>query len=105
MGDNDGLGVNIRLFIHFSIILDTMADLSPAPSASVHTLTHESCHHTIFRPFPTPQGWRQWFYLCGIQGFFAGLIDGGANFGIAYAMYHGQKDVRMWVMSKNTVGG
>lgn len=62
-----------------------MATLQPVASASAHTLTHESCHHTIFRPFPTPQTWRQWMYLCGIQGFFAGLIDGGANFGIAYA--------------------
>jgi hypothetical protein len=40
---------------------------------------------SIFRPFPVPLTGRQWFYLTFLQGVGAGFIDGGANFGIAYA--------------------
>jgi len=40
---------------------------------------------SIFRPFPLPLTGRQWFYLTFLQGVGAGFIDGGANFGIAYA--------------------
>jgi hypothetical protein len=39
----------------------------------------------VFRPFPLPLTGRQWFYLTFLQGVGAGFIDGGANFGIAYA--------------------
>lgn len=54
----------------------------------------------IFFPFPLPLSLKQWIYIAGMQGLVAGVIDGGANFGVAYAMYHGQEDVRMWVFSK-----
>lgn len=40
---------------------------------------------SVFRPFPLPLTGRQWFYLTFLQGVGAGFIDGGANFGIAYA--------------------
>jgi hypothetical protein len=40
---------------------------------------------SVFRPFPLPLTGRQWFYLTFLQGVGAGCIDGGANFGIAYA--------------------
>jgi hypothetical protein len=40
---------------------------------------------SLFRPFPIPLSGRQWFYLTFLQGVGAGFIDGGANFGIAYA--------------------
>lgn len=40
---------------------------------------------SICRPFPLPLTGRQWFYLTFLQGVGAGFIDGGANFGIAYA--------------------
>lgn len=40
---------------------------------------------SVFRPFPLPLSGRQWFYLTFLQGVGAGFIDGGANFGIAYA--------------------
>jgi hypothetical protein len=40
---------------------------------------------SVFRPFPLPLSGRQKFYLFVLQGFMAGIIDGGANFGIAYA--------------------
>jgi hypothetical protein len=49
---------------------------------------------SILFPFPLPLTTKQWSYI----------VDGGANFGIAYAMYHGQKDVRMWVFSKVSSG-
>ncbi len=54
----------------------------------------------IFLPLPLPLTPRQWLYLAGTQCLIAGVVDGGANFGIAYAMYHAQADVRMWVFSK-----
>ncbi len=57
----------------------------------------------IFLPLPLPLTPRQWFYIGGMQCLVAGIIDGGANFGIAYAMYHGQSDVRMWVFSKVSI--
>ncbi|WWC89867.1 uncharacterized protein L201_004795 [Kwoniella dendrophila CBS 6074] len=60
---------------------------------------------SLFTPFPTPLSNRQWFYLLVLQGVGAGIIDGGANFAVAYAMYHGQKDIRMWVLAKNTIAG
>ncbi|KAL7418202.1 hypothetical protein BDY24DRAFT_411300 [Mrakia frigida] len=60
---------------------------------------------SIFFPFPLPLTGRQWFYVLFLQGIGAGLIDGGINFAIAYAMYHSQSDVRMWVFSKNTLAG
>ncbi|WVQ71708.1 hypothetical protein IAR50_001249 [Cryptococcus sp. DSM 104548] len=60
---------------------------------------------SIFRPFPGPLTSRQWFYLSFLQGVGAGIIDGGANFGIAYAMYHGQDEIKMWVLAKNTIAG
>lgn len=59
--------------------------MSTADVESAHTVVHEYAHHSIFRPFPVPQTFRQRFYLFFLQGFGAGLIDGGANFGIAYA--------------------
>ena len=40
---------------------------------------------SLFRPFPLPLTPRQKFYLFVLQGLGAGIIDGGANFGIAYA--------------------
>ncbi|KAK8869667.1 hypothetical protein IAR55_000235 [Kwoniella newhampshirensis] len=60
---------------------------------------------SLFRPFPVPLTNRQWFYLIFTQGFVAGLIDGGANFGIAYGMYHNAQYVTIWVLSKNTISG
>ncbi|TYJ55406.1 hypothetical protein B9479_003909 [Cryptococcus floricola] len=60
---------------------------------------------SLFRPFPGPLTSRQWFYLSFLQGVGAGIIDGGANFGIAYAMYHGQDEIKMWVLAKNTIAG
>ncbi|WVN86704.1 uncharacterized protein L203_101876 [Cryptococcus depauperatus CBS 7841] len=60
---------------------------------------------SLFRPFPLPLTGRQWFYLLFLQGLGAGVIDGAANFGVAYAMYHNQKDIKMWVLAKNTVAG
>ncbi|WVQ78534.1 hypothetical protein IAT38_000620 [Cryptococcus sp. DSM 104549] len=60
---------------------------------------------SIFRPFPLPLTGRQKFYLGFLQGFGAGIIDGGVNFAIAYAMYHNQKEIKMWVLSKNTIAG
>jgi hypothetical protein len=49
--------------------------------------------------------WKQWGYILGMQGVLAMCINFGANFGIATAMYSSQKDVRMWVFSKNTIAG
>jgi hypothetical protein len=51
---------------------------------------------SVFRPFPLPLTGRQWFYLTFLQGVGAGFIDGGANFGIAYAsmspcLYHNEE--------------
>ncbi|WWD16069.1 hypothetical protein CI109_100494 [Kwoniella shandongensis] len=60
---------------------------------------------SLFRPFPVPLTGRQWFYIIFTQGFVAGLIDGGANFGIAYAMYHNAQYVTIWVLAKNTIAG
>lgn len=60
---------------------------------------------SIFFPFPTPLTGRQYFYILVVQGLVAALIDAGANFGIAYAMYHSQSTVRMWVFSENTIAG
>ncbi|WWD01238.1 hypothetical protein V866_008180 [Kwoniella sp. B9012] len=60
---------------------------------------------SLFRPFPLPLTNRQWFYLLVLQGVGAGIIDGGANFAVAYAMYHNQKVIKMWVLSKNTLAG
>lgn len=60
---------------------------------------------SIFFPFPVPLTGRQYFYVLVIQGLVAALIDAGANFGIAYAMYHSQTTVRMWVFSENTIAG
>ncbi|ORY28252.1 hypothetical protein BCR39DRAFT_559542 [Naematelia encephala] len=60
---------------------------------------------SLFRPFPLPLTGKQWFYLCFLQGVSAGFIDAGANFGIAYAMYHSQDVVKMWVFSQNTIAG
>ncbi|WWC69336.1 uncharacterized protein I206_103274 [Kwoniella pini CBS 10737] len=60
---------------------------------------------TLLTPFPTPLSNRQWFYLSVLQGVGAGIIDGGANFAVAYAMYHNQKDIKMWVLAKNTIAG
>ncbi|WWC60969.1 uncharacterized protein I303_103546 [Kwoniella dejecticola CBS 10117] len=60
---------------------------------------------SLFAPFPTPLTGRQWFYLSVLQGVGAGIIDGGANFAVAYAMYHNQKDIKMWVLAKNTIAG
>lgn len=54
----------------------------------------------MFFPFPLPLTPKQWFYIAGTQCLVAGIIDGGANFGIAYAMYHGQDQVKMWVFSQ-----
>jgi hypothetical protein len=54
----------------------------------------------MFLPLPLPLTPRQWLYIAGTQCLIAGIVDGGANFGIAYAMYHAQDDVRMWVFSK-----
>jgi hypothetical protein len=59
---------------------------------------------SILFPFPLPLTTKQWIYIAGTQCLIAGFVDGGANFGIAYAMYHGQKDVRMWVFSKVSSG-
>ncbi|OWZ74136.1 hypothetical protein AYX14_00357 [Cryptococcus neoformans] len=60
---------------------------------------------SLLRPFPTPLTGKQWFYLLFLQGVAAGIIDGGANFGIAYAMYHNQKEIKMWVLAENTIAG
>ncbi|WVF72033.1 hypothetical protein IAT40_006845 [Kwoniella sp. CBS 6097] len=60
---------------------------------------------SLFRPFPTPLSNRQWFYLLVLQGVGAGIIDGGANFAVAYAMYHNQKHIKMWVLAENTIAG
>jgi hypothetical protein len=54
----------------------------------------------MFFPFPLPLTPKQWFYIAGTQCLVAGIVDGGANFGIAYAMYHGQDQVKMWVFSQ-----
>ncbi|KIR32803.1 hypothetical protein I352_04738 [Cryptococcus deuterogattii MMRL2647] len=54
---------------------------------------------SLLRPFPTPLTGKQWFYLLFLQGVGAGIIDGGANFGIAYAK------IKMWVLAKNTIAG
>ncbi|KAI5477523.1 hypothetical protein MNV49_006310 [Pseudohyphozyma bogoriensis] len=35
----------------------------------------------------------------------AAIVDGGINFAIAYAMYHGQDNVTMWDINHNTVAG
>lgn len=60
---------------------------------------------SLFRPFPLPLTPRQWFYLIFLQGVGAGFIDGGINFAIAFAMYHSQHDVKMWVFKHNTIAG
>lgn len=60
---------------------------------------------SVFFPFPVPLTGRQYFYILIIQGLVAALIDAGANFGIAYAMYHSQGTVKMWVFSENTIAG
>lgn len=60
---------------------------------------------SIFFPFPVPLTGRQYFYIFIVQGLVAAVIDAGANFGIAYAMYHSQTTVRMWVFSENTIAG
>lgn len=60
---------------------------------------------SIWFPFPVPLTARQYVYILIIQGLVAALIDAGANFGIAYAMYHSQSSVRMWVFSENTIAG
>jgi hypothetical protein len=54
----------------------------------------------IFFPFPLPLMPKQWFYVAVTQCLVAGIIDGGANFGIAYAMYGKQDSVKMWVFSE-----
>ncbi|CED84414.1 Protein of unknown function DUF2456 [Phaffia rhodozyma] len=60
---------------------------------------------SIFFPFPLPLNRKQWAYLIVPQCLLAGIIDGGANFGIAYAMYSSQSTVRMWVFKENTIAG
>ncbi|KAL1411071.1 hypothetical protein Q8F55_002018 [Vanrija albida] len=82
--------------------------LSPAAfslTPSTPTLVEGGQTHSLFRPFPVPQTRKQWFYLLFLQGFGAGIIDGGVNFAVAYAMYHNQSNVRMWVFSDNTIAG
>jgi hypothetical protein len=64
-----------------------------------------SAMSSVFFPFPVPLTGRQYFYILIIQGLVAALIDAGANFGIAYAMYHSQNIVKMWVFSENTIAG
>lgn len=54
----------------------------------------------IFRPFPLPLSTRQWLYILIPQTLGAGIISGGANFAIAFAMYHAQDEVTMWVFHK-----
>lgn len=67
--------------------------------------TVSSSMKSLFRPFPLPLTNKQWFYILVLQGLGAGIIDFGANFGIAYAMYHNQHVVKMWVFSQNTIAG
>ena len=54
----------------------------------------------IFFPFPLPLTPKQWFYVAATQCLIAGIIDGAANFAIAYAMYNKQDSVKMWVFSE-----
>ncbi|KAL7424024.1 hypothetical protein Q5752_001609 [Cryptotrichosporon argae] len=77
--------------------------VTPITSRS-HSLA-DAPRRSIFRPFPVPQTARQWFYLAVLQGVGAGIIDGGANFSIAYAMYGKQSVVKMWVFKDNTIAG
>jgi hypothetical protein len=76
--------------------------------STITALTNQNHDHdqpaatkmNMFFPFPLPLTPKQWFYIAGTQCLVAGIIDGGANFGIAYAMYHGQDQVKMWVFSQ-----
>ncbi|ORX33414.1 hypothetical protein BD324DRAFT_639705 [Kockovaella imperatae] len=73
--------------------------LTSSPSSPFITMK------SLFRPFPVPLTRRQWFYIVVLQGIGAGLIDGGINFAIAYAMYHSQDTILMWVLKHNTIAG
>jgi hypothetical protein len=55
------------------------------PNPTMDTSSTTTIPKSLFRPFPLPLSGRQWFYLTFLQGVGAGFIDGGANFGIAYA--------------------
>ncbi|EJT98226.1 hypothetical protein DACRYDRAFT_83971, partial [Dacryopinax primogenitus] len=48
---------------------------------------------------------RQWLYLLIPQTLGAAIIDAGANFGIAYGMYHRQTLIEVWPIQHNTIAG
>ncbi|BGP50332.1 hypothetical protein JCM10450v2_006251 [Rhodotorula kratochvilovae] len=57
---------------------------------------------------PAPLNWKQIFYILGPQTLGAACIDGGANFGVAYAMYRTidpGDTITMWDIRHNTVAG
>ncbi|KAK4687474.1 hypothetical protein P7C73_g2640, partial [Tremellales sp. Uapishka_1] len=60
---------------------------------------------SFLRPFPFPLSRKQWFYLVVLQCLGAGLVTGSINFGVAYALYHSQTKITMWILAQNTVAG
>lgn len=79
--------------------VDAVAAATPSPS--------------LLRPIPWPLSAKQLFYILGTQSIGAAIVDAGANFGVAYAMYHNQyrgpggsgKQVTMWWFNQNTIAG
>ncbi|KZO97336.1 hypothetical protein CALVIDRAFT_536352 [Calocera viscosa TUFC12733] len=57
------------------------------------------------RYFPGPLTTKQWLYLIFPQTLGAAILDGGANFAIAYAMYHRQTLIEVWPIQHNTIAG
>ncbi|GAA5909521.1 hypothetical protein JCM8208_006550 [Rhodotorula glutinis] len=57
---------------------------------------------------PAPLTWKQILYIVGPQMIGAACIDGGANFGVACAMYRTikpQDTITMWDIRHNTIAG
>ncbi|GAA5879318.1 hypothetical protein JCM8547_000662 [Rhodosporidiobolus lusitaniae] len=57
---------------------------------------------------PAPLSWKQILYIVGPQMLGAAVIDGGANFGIACAMYRTidlGDTIEMWPIQHNTIAG
>ena len=84
---------------------------SATVSSSINQLGFASTYHPEnprrFKPLaiPSPLSTKQKLYLILSQTIGAACIDGGANFGVAYAMYHKQDQVRMWPLNQNTIAG
>lgn len=84
---------------------------SATVSSSINQLGFASTYHPEnprrYKPLaiPSPLTLKQKLYLVLSQTIGAACIDGGANFGVAYAMYHNQDQVRFWPLNQNTIAG